>query len=169
VAEVLPIENIKIAQRESLMWGTLQQEAISYGNVIHEVLSYIQTKADIDLAVKKALENGLIASKQKDLVEKTIGEIVNHKDLAVFFEEKNTVFNEQTIIQKQGDLVKPDRMVLRNNQEMYLLDYKTGKYVPSHQQQLQKYQEAIEQMGYTVIKKALIYIGNEIEIVNLAS
>jgi ATP-dependent exoDNAse (exonuclease V) beta subunit len=168
VAEVLPIENIKIAQRESLMWGTLQQEAISYGNVIHEVLSYIQTKADIDLAVKKALENGLIASKQKDLVEKTIGEIVNHKDLAVFFDEKNTVFNEQTIIQKQGDLVKPDRMVLRNNQEMYLLDYKTGKYVPSHQQQLQKYQEAIEQMGYTVIKKALIYIGNEIEIVNLA-
>jgi ATP-dependent exoDNAse (exonuclease V) beta subunit len=167
VAEVLPIEHIKIAQRESLMWGTLQQEAISYGNVLHEVLSYVQTKADVDLAVQKALENGLIASTQKDLVEKTLREIVNHKDLVVFFDEKNTVFNEQTIIQKQGDLVKPDRMVLKNNQEIYLLDYKTGKYLPSHQQQLQLYQEAIEQMGFKVIKKLLIYIGNEIEIVNL--
>jgi ATP-dependent exoDNAse (exonuclease V) beta subunit len=131
------------------------------------VLSYVQTKADVDLAVQKALENGLIASTQKDLVEKTLREIVNHKDLVVFFDEKNTVFNEQTIIQKQGDLVKPDRMVLKNNQEIYLLDYKTGKYLPSHQQQLQLYQEAIEQMGFKVIKKLLIYIGNEIEIVNL--
>jgi ATP-dependent exoDNAse (exonuclease V) beta subunit len=167
VAEVLPIENIKIAQRESLMWGTLQQDAITYGNVIHEVLSYIQTKADINLALQKALENGLIASTQKDSVEKTIREIVNHKALVVFFDENNTVFNEQTIIQKHGNLVKPDRMVLKNDQEMYLLDYKTGKYLPSHQQQLQLYQQAIEQMGYTVIKKSLIYIGNEIEIVNL--
>ena len=50
---------------------------------------------------------------------------------------------------------------------MYLLDYKTGKHLPQHQQQLQQYQDAIEQMGYKVIKKALIYIGNEIEIVNL--
>jgi ATP-dependent exoDNAse (exonuclease V) beta subunit len=167
VAEVLPIEHIKIAQRESLMWGTLQQDAITYGNVIHEVLSYIQTKTDVDLALQKAIENGLIASTQKDLVEKTIREIVNHKALDVFFDENNAVFNEQTIIQKQGDLVKPDRMVLKNNKEMYLLDYKTGKYLPSHQQQLQHYQDAIEQMGYKVIKKSLIYIGNEIEIVNL--
>jgi ATP-dependent exoDNAse (exonuclease V) beta subunit len=130
-------------------------------------LSYIQTKTDVDLALQKAIENGLIASTQKDLVEKTIREIVNHKALDVFFDENNAVFNEQTIIQKQGDLVKPDRMVLKNNKEMYLLDYKTGKYLPSHQQQLQHYQDAIEQMGYKVIKKSLIYIGNEIEIVNL--
>ncbi len=168
VAEVLPIENIKIAQRESLMWGTSQQDAINYGNVIHEVLSYIQTKADVDLALQKALENGLIASTQKHLVEKTIQEIVHHEALDLFFDANNTVFNEQTIIQKQGSLVKPDRMVLKNNQDMYLLDYKTGKYLPSHQQQLQQYQDAIEQMGYKVIKKSLIYIGNEIEIVNLA-
>ena len=52
---------------------------------------------------------------------------------------------------------------------MYLLDYKTGEYRPSHQQQLQHYQDAIEQMGYKVIKKSLIYIGNKIEIVNLAT
>jgi ATP-dependent exoDNAse (exonuclease V) beta subunit len=167
VSEVLPIENIKIAQRESLMWGTLKQDAITYGNVIHEILSFVQTKSDIDLAIQKALETGLIASTQKEVVEKTIRAIVGHQDLEVFFDENNTVFNEQTIIQKQGQLVKPDRMVLKNNADMYLLDYKTGKYLPKHQQQLQSYQEAIEQMGYKVVKKSLIYIGNEIEIVNL--
>ncbi len=167
VAEVLPIENIKIAQRESLMWGTMQQDAINYGNVIHEVLSFVEKFSDVDLALQKALENGLIASTQKEVVAKTIHEIVNHQDLKLFFDEDSTVFNEQTIIQKHGLLVKPDRMVLKNNDEMYLLDYKTGKYMPKHQQQLQQYQDAIEQMGYKVMKKSLIYIGNEIEIVNL--
>jgi large-conductance mechanosensitive channel len=37
-------KNIKIAQREALMWGTHQQEAIEYGNVIHEILSFVKTK-----------------------------------------------------------------------------------------------------------------------------
>ena len=167
VAEILPLENIKIAQKESLMWGTFQQEAINYGNVIHEVLAFVQTNSDIDLALQKALENGLIASTQKEIVEKTIREIVTHKDLQVFFEENNTVFNEKTIIQKHGSLVKPDRMVLKNGHEMYLLDYKTGKHQLKYHKQLQNYQDAIEQMGYKVIKKSIIYIGNEIEIVNL--
>jgi hypothetical protein len=31
-------------QREALMWGTHQQEAIEYGNVIHEILSFVKTK-----------------------------------------------------------------------------------------------------------------------------
>jgi len=169
VEEVLPLKNIKIAQRAALMWGTQQQEAITYGNLVHEVLSFIQHKADVATALQKALENGLIASTQKATVEQSILAIVNHPELSDFFDEKNTVFNEQTIIQKQGELVKPDRMVLKNNQEMFLLDYKTGKYQPQHQQQLLNYQQAIEQMGYSVTKKALIYIGAEIEIINLAS
>ena len=168
VAEVLPIENIKIAQRESLMWGTLQQDAINYGNVIHEVLSYVEKSSDVELAIQKALENGLISGNQKEVVEKTIYDIINHPDLKLFFDDNNSVFNEQTIIQKHGSLVKPDRMVLKNNQEMYLLDYKTGKHEPKYHKQLQNYQDAIEQMGYKVIKKSIIYIGNEIEIVNLA-
>jgi hypothetical protein len=37
VAEVLN-QNIKIAQREALMWGTHQQESIEYG-MVHEILS----------------------------------------------------------------------------------------------------------------------------------
>ena len=60
------------------MWGTHQQEAIEYGNVVHEILSFVKTKSDIDLAITKAVETGLITVNQKDLVCKTIQEIVNH-------------------------------------------------------------------------------------------
>jgi len=167
VSEILNPKNIKIAQRESLMWGTHQQEAIEYGNVIHEILAFVKTKADVDLAITKAIESGLITLNQKDLVHNTIQEIVNHSELLDYFSEGNEVLNEQTIIQKQGKTIKPDRMVLTEDKEVFLLDYKTGTHNPKYQLQLENYQNAIELMGYKVVKKALIYIGQQINVINL--
>jgi ATP-dependent exoDNAse (exonuclease V) beta subunit len=167
VSEMLDTKNIKIAQREALMWGTQQQEAIEYGNLIHEILSFVKTRSDIDLAVTKALESGLITFGQKEAVCTTVQEIVGHSELSNYFAEGNEILNEQTIIQKEGKAVKPDRMVLTKDKEVLLLDYKTGVHNVKYQQQLDNYQDVIEKMGYKVVKKALIYIGKEIVIVNL--
>ncbi|MGG7036080.1 MAG: UvrD-helicase domain-containing protein, partial [Flavobacterium sp.] len=167
LAMTLDASKIKIAQRESLMWDTKQQKAIEYGNIIHEILSFVKTKYDVDLAITKAIENGLIVFGQREEVLKTIAEIVNHTDLELFFSEKFKVLNEKTIIQKEGSLVKPDRMVINNQNEIYLLDYKTGAHQPKYQQQLDNYQIAIEKMGYKVVKKTLVYIGESLEVVNL--
>ena len=167
VTEVLNPKNIKIAQREALMWGTNQQEAISYGNVIHEILAFVKDKSDIDLAIEKAIENGLITYGQKEIVFKTLQEIVNHPEIDVCFDSKNIILNEQTIVQKQGKILKPDRIVLTEGKEAYLLDYKTGARNPKYIQQIQEYQYAIEDLGYKVLKRALVYIGTEIEVVNL--
>jgi ATP-dependent exoDNAse (exonuclease V) beta subunit len=167
VAETLDSKNIKIAQREALMWGTHQQESIEYGNVIHEILSFVKTKNDVDLAVYKAIENGLINSVQKELVYKTIQEIVNHIELELFFAEGNEVLNEQTIIQKEGRIIKPDRVVIAQGNTVFLLDYKTGVHNAKYQRQLEDYQFAIEQMGFSVKRKSLVYIGEQVEVVNL--
>tara|TARA_R110000868_G_scaffold74688_4_gene215863 strand:- start:15644 stop:18853 length:3210 start_codon:yes stop_codon:yes gene_type:complete len=167
VAKILNPKNIKIAQREALMWGTHQQESIEYGNVVHEILSFVKTKKDVDLAVTKSIESGLITFNQKELVHKTIQDIVNHKELESFFSEEYEVLNEQTIIQKEGKTIKPDRMVVTKEKEVFLLDYKTGAHDAKYQKQLENYQSAIELMGYKVVKKALIYIGKEIDVVNL--
>lgn len=167
VVATLNPKNIKIAQRESVMWNTKQQEAIEYGNSIHEILSFIKTKKDIDLAITTAIENGLIVANQKEVVYNAIFEIVTHKELLGFFSEENKVLNEKTIIQKEGNLVKPDRMVINQANEIYLLDYKTGLHQAKYQLQLDTYQNAIEKMGFKVVKKALIYIGETINVVNL--
>jgi ATP-dependent exoDNAse (exonuclease V) beta subunit len=167
LGETLNPKNIKIAQREALMWGTHQQEAIEYGNVIHEILSFVKTKNDIDIAIAKAIENGLIAFTQKEAVDKTMREIVLHPELSDYFSEDNRILNEQTIIQKEEHIVKPDRMALSPKNEVFLLDYKTGSHYPKYEAQLENYQKAIEKMGYKIIKKALVYIGERINIVHL--
>jgi ATP-dependent exoDNAse (exonuclease V) beta subunit len=167
IDQLLDPKNIKIAQREALMWGTHQQEAIEYGNIIHEILSFVKTASDIDFAVLKATEMGLITTIQKEVVLKSIQEIVNNKELESYFSEGNEILNEQAIIQKEGKTIKPDRMVLTKNNEVYLLDYKTGTHNQKYQLQLENYQNAIEKMGLKVTKKALVYIGKEINVVNL--
>ncbi|RTY95770.1 exodeoxyribonuclease V subunit beta [Flavobacterium sp. GT3R68] len=167
VSEILNPKNIKIAQKEALMWGTHQQEAIEYGNVIHEILSFVKIKKDVDLAIIKSIESGLITFNQKDTVYRTVNEIVNHLELENYFAEGNEVLNEQTIIQKEGKTIKPDRIVLAKNNEVLLLDYKTGIHQSKYQFQLENYQHAIELMGFKVTKKALIYIGEQINVVNL--
>ena len=167
VAEVLNPKNIKIAQREALMWGTHQQEAISYGNVIHEILAYIKSKSDVDLAITKALENGLITYDQKEIVWKTLLEIVNHPEIDMCFDGNSKVLNEQTIVQPFGRTLKPDRIVIKESNEAYLIDYKTGLPNPKYAKQIQEYQDAIEDLGYKVLKRVLVYIGTEIDVVNL--
>lgn len=167
VKEVLDPKNIKIAQRESLMWGTHQQKAIEYGNIVHEILSYVRTASDVGLALAKAIENGLIVESQQEEVSKTLLLILNHPELVDYFAEGNNVMNEQTIIRKEGTPVKPDRMVMAKDNKVYLLDYKTGSHNQKYQQQLESYEQAIEKMGFQVAKKALVYIGEEVNVVNL--
>ena len=167
VGKVLEPKKVKIAQREALMWGTHQQESIEYGNVIHEVMSFVKTKSDVDVAVEKAVENGLIHEEQKTKVLTTIWKVVNHESLASFFVDANEVLNEQTVIQKEGRIIKPDRIVIDKNKEVLLLDYKTGAYQAKYQKQLEEYQEAIELMGLKVFQKVLVFIGEEVEVMQL--
>jgi ATP-dependent exoDNAse (exonuclease V) beta subunit len=167
VAEVLHPKDIKIAKRESIMWGTHQQEAIEYGNVIHEILSFIETKKDVNTAIAKALEEGLIQFSQREIVHHTLISIVEHERLANYFSEGNQVMNEQTIIQKAGRVIQPDRIVIREDKKVFLLDYKTGVPNSKYKTQLNNYQDAIEDMGYQVVEKAIIYIGDNISVISI--
>ncbi|KOS06805.1 ATP-dependent helicase [Flavobacterium akiainvivens] len=156
---------VKIAQRESLMWGNAQAQAIEFGNVVHEVLSFVKTESDIPLALMKAIEQGLITHPQMEQMESTLKQVVTHPDLAVFFEEGNAIYNEQSIIAPNMPNIKPDRVAIRNGQA-YLLDYKTGAHKEAYEKQLNGYAFALREMGLTVAKKTIVYISEGIEIVN---
>jgi ATP-dependent exoDNAse (exonuclease V) beta subunit len=53
------------------------------------------------------------------------------------------------------------------NKNAYLLDYKTGAHQSKYEKQLNEYELALQEMGFNVLKKSLIYIGENLEIVHL--
>ena len=166
VSERLENTKIKIAQKEALMWNTEQQLAIEFGNLLHEILAEIRTKEDIAKTLERAIENGLILVNQKAEIQEKLHEIVNHPDVKDFFDAEGFILNEQTIIKKGLGNLKPDKVIIKEN-NAYLLDYKTGEKLEKHKKQVLDYALVLEEMNYIVVKKVLVYIGEKIEIVLL--
>ncbi len=148
------------------MWGTLQQDAIEFGNILHQILSYIITATDLQFALTKSLEEGLIQLSQKTIFEEKINQIINHPELEDFFNPNYRVFTEHNIISPNEINLKPDRLVIHNN-EAFLIDYKTGLPEEKHKNQIENYVRVIEKMNVKVAKKVLLYIGEELKIIHL--
>ena len=112
------------------------------------------------------MEEGLIQLSQKSIFENKIKQIINHPELEDFFNPNYTVFTEHNIISPNEINLKPDRLVIHNN-EAFLIDYKTGSPEEKHKQQIENYVRVIEKMNLKVSKKVLLYIGEELKIIHL--
>lgn len=166
VKEPLAFHSIKIAQREAVMWDSVSLEAIEYGNIIHKMMSFIEVPSDVTDALTLSIESGLIQENQKEAFEAVIKGIVDHPELQDFFSGKGRVYNERVIISSEHKNSIPDRVLVDGNR-VYLLDYKTGKAEKSHRVQVEDYSLTLADMGFEVIKKALLYIGDELNVIHL--
>src|SRR5690606_33408757 len=166
VEQSIDLSVIKIAKREALMWDTKQQKAIEKGNLIHQLLSEIITAEDVDFVVKNAVSKGLLSSEQETEIKEKITEIVHHAELQPFFAKEHIVYNERTILHKSFQNIKPDRVALNGN-EAYIIDYKTGEEQAKYIKQINDYALAIEEMGFEVVKKTLLYIQDDLKMIHL--
>lgn len=162
---VLPPSAIAIARRESAMWGTPQQQAIEYGNAVHDIMARVSLPADVGAAIQDAIDQGVISEDQRAVVTGTLELIVGHPELQDHFNPTARVLNEQAIITGSG-ILKPDRVTIIDN-TAYLLDYKTGARDAKHVAQLEDYARAIGDIGYVVAKKSLVYLGADVNVINL--
>lgn len=159
--------NIKVVTKSGFLWDTNQEEAIEKGNLIHDIMSHIETKDDVDSVIQDYITTSIINREQAAELKLLVLEIVNHPELKPFFEKNNTIYNERDIITKEGVILRPDRVVVNSKNEAVILDYKTGIENKKHEQQLKVYQDILESMNFNVIKKFLIYINEEIQVKSL--
>ena len=155
--------NISIVANSSLLWETEQGKAIGYGNLIHEILSKIETKNDISNIVNQYVYKGEITKIQQKEITIILSEIVNHKQLHTYFEPNNQVYNEQEIVTLDKKIIIPDRLVIKDN-KVTIIDYKTGKPDRKYIDQINNYAKALENLNYSIEKKLLIYINKEISV-----
>ena len=155
---------INILTKAGLLWDTSQKEAIEKGNLIHEIMAQVKTVDDVSFALDSFMLSGTINEKQKEELAILMNSIVEHPKLKDYFSEYVTIYNERDIITKNGIMLRPDRLALNDKNEVVIIDYKTGKPDKKHAQQLQTYQDALEDMSFFVTHKILIYINEPIEI-----
>ncbi len=156
---------VTIATKASRLWDSPQQEAIEKGNLLHLLLAEIHLIEDVPTAVEKAITEGWLEPKLKTEVFEKLHKVVLHPLLKVYFDSKVKVLNEQSLISANGELLRPDRIVINPDSKVVLIDYKTGRKKPEYQAQIARYAHTLTEMGFTVEKSLLVYLGDEVEVV----
>ncbi|CDF77741.1 UvrD/REP family helicase [Formosa agariphila KMM 3901] len=156
--------NIKIVASSGYLWDTKQQDAIEKGNLVHNLMAKIKVKQDIDVVLKEAEQSGLITAEQFTGLQERILQIIEHPELKAYFNADQTIYTERDIIKKDGTILRPDRLIINSDNEVTIIDYKTGTELDKHKMQLQLYQDSIEEMDFKVVAKILVYINEELQV-----
>ena len=156
------IQSTKLAITSESLWDTSGYGSMQWGKEIHEVLSKIHSKVDLERALKSALQKGHFSEALTETVRKIVLSIITHPELASFYQEESSIMNEVEIMDAQGNLHRPDRLIF-NDTSVTILDYKTGGRRSEHEQQLSTYATILEEQGFVVTQQILVYIGNKIE------
>jgi ATP-dependent exoDNAse (exonuclease V) beta subunit len=156
--------HIKVITKSGYLWDTSQQEAIEKGNLIHNIMSKVITKDDINDVMNDFIKSALISKQQAQSLKETVLSIVEHPQLKQYYNSNNIIYNERDIITNTGVILRPDKIVINSENEAIIIDYKTGVKDKKHQQQLQSYQDVLKEMKIHTKKKILIYINDDIEI-----
>lgn len=155
--------DLSISSRDAFLWGTDVQEALDSGILVHEYMQKIVREEDLLLVIDDIRESSTLPNKNELI--KMLSQIVNHPDLNQLFTSSEKVEVERKIITSKGAVLIPDRLNINEAGEITITDYKTGKYQKKHEVQINNYDIALQEMGYTILEKLLIYCSSkEIEI-----
>ncbi|MDQ3191098.1 MAG: UvrD-helicase domain-containing protein [Bacteroidota bacterium] len=133
------------------------EEQIAYGKLVHLALSRINSAAQIDPVLHNMVFEGLILKEEQEELNKKIREIIFHPTIALWFSADLNVKNEKDILLQDGTSYRPDKVIIQDKNAV-IIDFKTGKKnLEKHKKQLEKYQSALMEMGFTGIQKYLIY------------
>lgn len=149
----------RIITRSGMLWDTARQEALSRGNLLHELMGGVESGEDIKEAIAAMLRKGMITPAETGELFAMAHSIVNHSALFPFFRKGLIVKNESEIITGQGTVLRPDRLVISGGKAT-LIDYKSGKQHPAYALQLQAYAYALEDMGFEVENRIIVYLND---------
>ena len=116
------------------------------GNQLHDILSqlpdmeawpYVKAKSKLDLS--------------------TLESLFESEKVRSYFAKDALAFKEVDLLCPDGKVIRPDR-VNKVGGALQVIDFKTGKEKPEHQDQINRYKQALVDMGYQVTKGVLIYV-----------
>jgi ATP-dependent exoDNAse (exonuclease V) beta subunit len=137
------------------------QSAVVWGSLTHQLLSEILFESDFEHVIKKYLETGLFNNIQAEKIEKQVLDLLNHPQLKSYYSENKQVKTEAEILGDDGKVYRIDRYV-KTDEEVILIEYKTGKLDAIHEKQILRYVNQLENIENLPVKGMLVYLGDEV-------
>ncbi|CAM4326104.1 hypothetical protein EWU23_01250 [Cytophagaceae bacterium 50C-KIRBA] len=139
---VKPLLRVKTAQADLY---TLAKEKRERGDIIHKQLENLKSYEDL---------------KEEEVLPEIL-ELLEMEEIKQFFIPGELFLSEEDILLPDGNAIRPDR-VIKQNESLIVVDYKTGKKEEKHINQVNSYCDALRQMGYPKVKGAIIYTVDKV-------
>ena len=134
-----------------------------WGELVHQILSTVQTPSDMDSALSPYLLDGTMNADTSNMLKDKFMQMVQHPEIGEAFSDRAKVKNECDIL-FNGEIIRPDRYA-ELSEVIYLLDYKTGRKEEEHKLQIQRYANALRELTNKKIRAYLVYLAEtEIEV-----
>ena len=128
------------------------------GVVLHDVLAHVVIPEDLDSALDGAYASGDLTMEQaqqaKELLSARLSEA---KKLGWFPDDPSMVMVETDIVDLDGQVYRPDRVVIENG-KVLVIDYKFGQHHTEYERQMKMYSAIFRRMGYADVTAVLWYV-----------
>ena len=159
----LPSEKLKIDDSPSKLFMEFRNEKsnkIREGLLLHEILSKLSSRKDLDMVLNKVKMEQSLSEKQvaffKSKIETLFAEL---PEFEAWFDGSWEVINERPIF-TDGSSYVPDRVLLKDSQAI-VIDYKREKHSEAYENQIRNYGSLLTKMGYQVRGLYLVYINEQ--------
>lgn len=132
--------------------------ARNYGLLMHEVLSSIVSIDEIDGCIERFVSEGEISAESGKKLKSAIVAHLGDERVKEWFDGKTTVLRETSILQPGAQVMRPDRIVIRDG-KVAVIDYKFGTKREEHKTQMRNYLSLVRRMGYFDVTGYLWYLA----------
>ncbi len=137
------------------------------GVVLHGILAKIEKPGDLEDAVRQSLMNGEVTQEEADGAYGMLSERIAGAQKRGWFPEKfDRILNESTLIDENGEMHRPDRVVIAGG-KVIIIDYKFGEHYRKYERQLKAYSEMWRRMGCNDVSAFLWYVHTD-EVVEIS-
>ena len=132
------------------IYGKKHKDILLNGKIIHYALSQIETfnSENLQNKIENAIESTQVVypdQNLKNFKEKLLS-LLSNKDIASLFDERNIVFNEKEYVDKFGNTVRTDKIIIKPK-EVCVVDFKSSIYDKEYiNNQMKKYIEILKEI-----------------------
>ncbi len=131
------------------------------GLVLHDILASVTVPGDLPAAVDRVVATGALRRDDREHTLRFLSEEIASVAAKGWFSSDCRVLNEASLIDPSGEEVRPDRVILREDGSVQVVDYKFGRAENRHRDQVARYAALYRAMGYGSVSATLWYIRED--------
>ncbi len=98
------------------------------GQLLHKVMEKVRTPDDLDVTLRRIQARGMITRKEREEYQQMLSSRLADPKVAEWFAHGNRLLLEREIMTGGNGIKRPDRVVIKPNGDITIIDYKFGEH-----------------------------------------